>query len=206
MKTPLLCVVTLLSLCSCASSYKPVILERLSFGNEQITSGVEVSYSHNVQARSRNGWYAKKEKKFGFIAVAVKVINNTEESIELSPRNLRVYASNGDAIRLLTPMEYAEKVHQRTGRHLLHALYGPWIFVNEIDASGNARTNVFILPVGAVVGIYNALRASKANRINVETLNGNAIWNKWVDPGETVHGTILIAARHGDDLVFRFDK
>lgn len=190
---------------SCSSKYRPVKLERFSYNDEQVSNGVQISYAHNIQYSSRNKWYTKKERKFGMIAVAVKVENNSGETIDLSPANLRVYGPNGVARRLYTPMEYGEKVKQRTGRHLLHALYGPWVVSWETDASGNVDTNVFFLPVGAVIGIGNALRASKANRINIETLDRNAIWNKSVEPGEIVYGTLLMAGLHGDDLTFVYN-
>lgn len=200
-------IILCLTFFSCASSYKPVSLERFSYQDEQQASNdVKVSYAHNLQFSSRNKWYTKKEKKFGMIAVAVKVENLSQETIELSPANLRVYGPNGVARRLYTPMEYGEKVKQRTGRHLLHTLYGPWVVSWETDASGNVDTNVFFLPVGAVIGIGNAIRASKANRINIETLDRNAIWTKTVDPGEIVYGTILMAGLHGDDLTFVYKR
>jgi hypothetical protein len=190
---------------SCASTYKPVMLQKFAYEDEQFHNGIEISYAHNLQYLSRNKWYTKKEAKFGMIAVAVKVENNSDESVELSPANFKVYGPNGVARRLYTPLEYGEKVKQRTGRHLLHALYGPWAVSWETDANGNVESNVFFLPVGAIIGIGNAVRASKANRINIENLDRNAIWNKIVDPGETVYGTILIAGVHGDELTFVYE-
>lgn len=197
--------VFLLLFSSCASTYKPVTLDQFSYDDDQISNGVQVSYAHNLQYMSKNRWYTKKEKKFGMIAVAVKVENKTNESIQLYPENFRVLGPNGVARRLYTPVEYGEKVRQRTGRHLLHALYGPWIFTWETDSYGNIDTNVIFLPVGAVIGIGNAIRASKANRINVENLDRTAIWNKTVEPGEVVYGTLLIAGMHGDELSFFYE-
>lgn len=185
---------------SCASTYKPVMLENFSYQDERLNDGIQISYAHNIQYHSKNRWYTKKENKFGMIAVAVRVENNSEETIELSPLNLKVYGSNREARRLYTPMEYGEKVRQRTGRHLLHALYGPWAVSWETDQYGNVDTDVLFIPVGAVIGIGNAIRASKANRINVETLDRNAIWNKIVEPGQVVYGTMLMAGIHGEDL------
>ena len=190
---------------SCASSYKPVIFERLSFYEPQNFNGVEVSYALNIQRATRNGWYARKERKFNMVAIAVKVVNNTDEVIQLTPANLRLYGADGVPRRLFTPQEYGEKVRQRTGRHLLHTLYGPWIFVTEVDAAGNVDTNVFLLPVGAAVGVYNALRASKANRMNIETLNGNTIWNRILEPGEKVYGTMLAAGMPGERFKIIFE-
>ncbi|HEY0744910.1 MAG TPA: hypothetical protein VGD40_25760 [Chryseosolibacter sp.] len=192
-------------LSSCSSTYKPVVLERFSYDDDQISNGVQVSYAHNLQYISRNRWYTKKEKKFGMIAVAVRVENKTGETIQLYPENFRVLGPNGVARRLYTPVEYGEKVRQGTGRHLLHALYGPWIFTWETDTYGNIDTNVIFLPVGAVIGIGNALRASKANRINVENLDRSAIWNRTVEPGEVAYGTLLIAGVHGDELSFFYE-
>jgi hypothetical protein len=191
-------------LCSCSSKYRPVMLQQFSYGDNQISGGIEISYAHNIQYTSDNRWYTRKEKKFGMIAVAVKVENNSDETIELSPANLKVLGSNGDARRLYTPLEYGEKVKQRTGRHLLHALYGPWIFVEQ-TGPGGSDTQIIPLPVGALIGIGNAVRASNANRINIETLDRNAIWNKRVDPGEIVYGTILMAGNHGEQLHFFYE-
>jgi hypothetical protein len=181
------------SLFSCSSTYRPIFLDKLFYEKAQVREDIKISYANNIQYTSRNKWYAKKEVKFGMVAVAVKVENTSQEIIELSPANLKVFGANGEARRLYTPLEYGNKVKQRTGRHLLHALYGLWI------------NNIFI-PVGLVVGIGNAARASKANRTNIGNLDRNAIWNKRVDPGEIVYGTILIAGTHGDELTFVYER
>ena len=58
------------------------------------------------------------------------------------------------------------------------------------------------MPIGVGVGIGNAVRASKANRTNVANLDQNAIWNRLVEPGEVIYGTVLLSGVHGEDLNF----
>ena len=94
-KTLILCVSLLFT--SCSSKYRPLMLQRLPYQDEKSQGDVVFSYAHNIQYHSDNKWYAKKERKFGMVAVAVRVQNNSEQTIELSPANLKVYGANGEA-------------------------------------------------------------------------------------------------------------
>ena len=191
---------------SCASTYKPVNLNGFTYADKKTYEGVEFSYVHNIQFLSDNAWYTRKEKKFGMVAVAVKIVNNSQTSFVITPDNFKVFSSDGIQKKFLTPEEYTRRVKQRTGRHMLHALWGPWALSWQEDSSGNVETHFIYLPVGALVGLGNTIRASNANKANIGTLKSNALWDKIVKPGETITGTILIPGYHGEELNFELIK
>jgi hypothetical protein len=191
---------------SCASTYKPVNLNGFQYSDKKTQDGVEFSYTHNIQYLSDNAWYTKKERKFHMIAVAIKVVNNSSTPFVLTPENFKVMSADGVEKQFFDPEEYGKKVKQRTGRHMLHALWGPWAVSWSTDNNGNTESHFIYLPVGALVGIGNAVRASNANKHNVQTLKSNSLWDRIVKPGETVTGTILIPGWHGEELTFDLKK
>jgi hypothetical protein len=207
-KTYRLLVIISIALCfaGCASTYKPVNLNAFQYSNQKEKDGVEFSYAHNIQYFSDNGWYRKKERKFNMIAVAVKVVNNSSEPFVLTPENFKIMTADGIEKPILEAEEYAKKIKQRTGTHLLHTLWGPWSISWQEDANGNIESHFFFLPIGAIVGIGNAVRANNANKNNLQTMKANSIWDKIVKPGQTVTGTVLIRGIHGEELVFDLKK
>jgi hypothetical protein len=102
------------------------------------------------------------------------------------------------------PLRVTLRGQQHTGFHLLHALWGPWFVSWQEDASGNTDVDFVYIPVGAIVGIANTMRASNANKAHLEMLNSNEIWNKEIKPGEVVYGVVTIPAMGIEEFGFRF--
>lgn len=199
-------IISTIFLTSCASTYKPINFKALPYTNKKTYNDVEFSYVHNIQFLSDNAWYTKKEKKFAMVAVAISITNNSQTPFVLTPENFKVLSADGIEKKLLSPDEYTKKVKQRTGRHMLHALWGPWAISWSEDQNGNTDTNFIYLPVGAIVGLGNAIRANNANNANLTSLKANTLWDRIVKPGETVTGTILIPGTHFDELKFDLVK
>jgi hypothetical protein len=187
---------------SCASSYKPFNLRDYQYSSgHNILDSLSISYAPGLQGISDNGWYARKERKYKMTALAVRIENSSSTPLTISNEDLRV--SVGDQTRkLFSPEEYSAHVKQRVGIHLLHTLYGPWITVSTVDQYGRSETDVYFIPVGAVIGIINATKASKANRSNAADIRRLQIWNKPIKPGETIYGVILTEGRRYDNFKF----
>lgn len=190
---------------SCASTYKPVNLTSYAYDRSYlIKDSLQVSYQYNIQQLSGNRRYARKEKKRNMTSVAVKIKNLSASPVTLTRNTFQVYSEN-QAANIYSPVEYSKKVKQRVGLHLLHSLWGPWALSWKEDSNGETNFNFIYIPVGAIVGIGNSVRASNANKQNRATQEQNEIWNKRIDAGQTLYGLIAISAPMQDKLGFSYN-
>lgn len=189
-------------LIGCASSYKPFNLRDYHYSSKHnLLDSLSIAYVPGLQRISDNGWYARKERKYKMTALAVRIENTSSTPITIRKEDLRASVGNNTK-KLFTPEEYSAHVKQRVGIHLLHTLYGPWVTVSSVDQYGRTETDIYFIPVGAVIGIINATKAGKANRSNAADIRRLQIWNKVVNPGESVFGIILVEGGRFDDFVF----
>ena len=188
----------------CATSYKPVTTSLYPYRskssvNEQITIG----YDYDVQQMSNNKRYSNSEKNNNMAAVALRIENNSDQAIIITKESLLIFKA-GIQVQSITPLEYTKRVKQKGGFHLFHALWGPWAFSYNTNSYGQTDTKFFYLPVGAVIGLGNAIKASNANALHLATLQSNEIWGKQVLPGEKAYGIILIRAFGYEELRFEY--
>jgi hypothetical protein len=196
---PVLCIILTFS---CASTYKPVNLPSYAYDRSYlIKDSLQVSYQYNIQQLSGNRRYTRKEKKRNMNSVGVKITNVSSSPITLTRNSFQVYSKSG-VKNIHSPLEYSKKVKQRVGMHLLHSLWGPWAMSWEEDGNGETDFNFIYIPVGAIVGIGNSVRARNANKENRKTQEQNEIWNKRIDAGQTLYGLIAISAPKQDTLGF----
>lgn len=192
---------TLLMSAGCASLYRPVNPISFPYTNAQDTDSLKISYLFDVQKITQNKRYAAKETKHGMKAVAIKIENLSQTPVQITQESL-IISSQGARVSILSPEEYAKKVKQRVGAHLLHALYGPWALSWSEDAKGETDVDFIYIPVGAIIGIGNAIRADKANKTNAMTLQMHAIWGKEVGPHQTLYGLVPVKTTGSDTLNF----
>jgi hypothetical protein len=199
-------IATTLLFVACASTHKPIMLTAYHYSTPQeLNDSIAVSYNTNVQRISDNGWYAKKEDKRGMVAIGVKVVNYSSQPIVLTKENFGVYGRDSRK-PVLTSLEYSQKIKQRVGIHLLHALYGPWAITWDTDPQGHSTDVHFIyIPIGALIGIGNAIRASRANQNNAADINRLQIWNKTIPARGELTGIILLRGFPDESLSFRLE-
>jgi hypothetical protein len=177
----------------CASTYKPVTLNNMVYmDTKNAGDSLKVSYRFGVQQLTNNRRYAKKEIKHNLAAVAVKIENVSTVPLSVSRSTFKVGSATGAKV-VYSPMAYSAKVKQRVGLHMLHALWGPWGISWREDEYGSTDVKGYYIPVGLIVGIGNAVRASNANKKHLEMLNHYEIWNKEILPGESLYGIISIS-------------
>jgi hypothetical protein len=187
----------------CASSYKPVVLKSFPYTDvKTIGDSLRVSYAYDIQALSKNRRYANKERKYGYSAVALKIENTSPAAVTLTRQNFNVYQDAEQKI-IMSPSAYTLKVKQRVGLHMLHALWGPWGISWSEDADGETNVSGFYIPVGAIVGMGNAIRASNANKANKASLEENEIWSKPIQSGSTLYGIISLSSNRKGPLDFK---
>lgn len=193
----------LLALASCATTYKPLSTPALNFQNKSAAKDkLEVSYLYDVQALSNNKRYSKKERKFGFAAIGLKITNTSDQPITLTRQNFKILA-NGSERPSVTVTEYTGKVKQLSGLFLLHALWGPWAYTyEENSATGVSKSSFKYIPVGAIVGLINALVAGSANKNHLTAMQQNEIYGKAIEPGKTLHGVAIVQMLSYEPLTF----
>jgi hypothetical protein len=190
----------------CASSYRPVNPNGFPYGDAQhVGDSLRVSYVTDIQRLTQNKRYATKELKRGMKAVGIKIENISDRKVRITQENLRLF-SHGVRTQILSPEQYAKKVKQRVGAHLLHALYGPWAISWSEDARGETDVDFIYIPVGAIIGIGNAIRADNANKANIKTLQMNSIWGKEIGPHETLYGLVPVMSTGDAPLEFTLIK
>jgi hypothetical protein len=188
----------------CATSYKPVTTSLYPYRNKSsVNEQIAISYDYDVQHMSNNKRYSNSEKKNSLAAVAVRVENKSDQAIIITRESLLIFKTDIQ-VQPIAPLEYTKRVKQKGGFHLFHALWGPWAFSYSTNSTGQTDTKFFYLPVGAIIGLGNAIKASNANALHLATLQSNEIWGKQVLPGEKVYGIILIRAFGFEELRFEF--
>jgi hypothetical protein len=198
----IIALVAMMTMC-CASTYKPVAVESFEFSNAYtLNDTLRISYQYDVQKTTGNKRYARKERKRKMASVAVKIENISSAPVTITRNNFKVYAEN-KARDVYTPAAYAKKVKQRVGMHLLHSLWGPWAMSWQ-EKDGETEFHFIYIPVGAIVGVGNAIRASNANKQNLRTQEDNEIWNRSINSGETLYGLIALPSSEKDTLTFSY--
>jgi hypothetical protein len=174
-------------LISCASYFRPIVPQSMSYGVMQ--SGDEISYAwrYNVLAESKNKKYARKELNHGIQLLAVQVQNTGSEEIVLR-EHAKFYM--GDKLVLpMEPQQIQQQVKQLSGLYMLWSLL--WVIITTCDSFD---CSIIPLPVGLVIGIGNLGKASRANKDLLAELSANNILDKRIAPGETATGLVGIAS------------
>src|SRR4051794_37581036 len=87
----------LFSAMGCASTYKPLDPASFTYSRSfEIKDTLRVSYLYKAQAMTRNKRYDKRERRYGMAAVAVKIENLTDSTIELTRSNFGISSPNGN--------------------------------------------------------------------------------------------------------------
>ncbi|HMG92839.1 MAG TPA: hypothetical protein VK589_22435 [Chryseolinea sp.] len=183
-------------LCSCARSYRPVLVGNLNYESSANWENVEMRYKYDVLRQSGNKKYAKKEIAKNIRVIAVQFTNMSDRPVNFS-EDVVIYS--GSRIIIPLPPELAKKgLKQIAPLHLLWCLL--WVNISTCDGYDCSST---LLPVGPAIGLFNMLKASGANKNLLAELTRYNMLNKTIDPGETLNGLITIAAESGQALQIR---
>jgi hypothetical protein len=180
-------------LVSCASSYKPIIPDRLSFPSSTEAAGVKMSYHYNVLDFTRNKRYAKKEPIKGVRVLAVELTNETGKPLIFN-EDIQLYAGDTRA-ELLPPDVIKKELRQQGGWYMFWSLL--WVVITKCD---DGDCSVVPLPIGALIGVINLGKANGANNGLLMQLSRHDLRNKIIPPGETVYGLVGIRTLRQDPL------
>lgn len=193
-------------LTSCGVSYKPLNLETLPYQNSaKLKENVTVSYLYDVQTATKNRRYAKKERKSGLAAVAVRIKNESDQPITLTNEKLSVFVTGGSEKPALPVTSYTNVVKQHPPVHLLHALWGPWQYSYWEDSRGRHSSFKYI-PVGAAVGLINLIIAAGGNKKHLEQMSTHQLYGQTIEPGKTVNGIVILQMSNYEPLTFQLKE
>ena len=173
-------IVLIFAFSSCATKYKNINLQSQSYSNTEISEELIYSYKYDVLRSAGNKKYGKKEDKYDFKIVGVKIENLTNQEIDVG-KDLEFKV--GD--RIIHPLEtksITDKIKQPVYTHLLYGL----IWVDFKPGS----VDDLVLPVGAPIAAYNVITASKANSNFKNEFREYSLIDKTILPKETIFGFI----------------
>ncbi|MFZ6009788.1 MAG: hypothetical protein ACOYXT_05510 [Bacteroidota bacterium] len=180
-------------LMGCASAYRPVMPNRISYKESFEDNGLKLQYRYNILKEAGNKKYAAKESRSGIRLVAVEFTNNSEQTVTFG-QNVGVFSGNRELVPL-KPEEVRREIRQVAGLYMIWSAF--WIVINNCD---NDDCTSIPLPVGALIGLGNMSAAKAANRNMLHDLRRYDLSGKTIGPGETVYGILPLAVIEGDVL------
>jgi hypothetical protein len=190
MKKPLIgliAITIILIFTSCAATYKRINPPLVKY--PAIDEAGTFSYQYDVIRRAGNKKLAKKELKAYMHVVAIKIYNNTGQTLEYG-KNYKIFSGIHEAA-LLGPQITGDIVKQKSGYHLFYLLFTT-MTLNTDDGTGNGSSIPIGLVIGPALAFGNMAVAATANKRFRSELVAFDIENKVIAPGETVYGLITL--------------
>lgn len=173
-------------LIGCASNYKTINPDLLSYDYTESKDGLKTGYRYGVLETKENKKNAKKEWKKGIRVVAVEITNETDKAITI---NKDVNFFSGDnQLGLMTPEEIKSRVGQVPAAHLPYLLFS--FLVLQVGEGFTAENYPIGLVLGPGLTIGNMSMAASANKKFLTELQDYNVINRELQPGETVNGLI----------------
>ena len=137
-------------------------------------------------------------------AIAVQIDNLSKETKMIDQNSFRLLSVDSQ-ITSYSSKQYLQKVRQHTALYMLHAVYGPHLFYTETDENDITKSQYYYIPIGALIGLHNTIRAIRANHKNRKLIEENSLWNnEVVKPGETIRGIVIIPPIQDTRLKFSY--
>jgi hypothetical protein len=179
---------------SCAGSYKSISPENTHYEAKAESNGVVLQYKYGVLGENGNKKYVKKESKNFIKVAAVKLTNNTANTIDVS-RDIK-FSSGPNQFSPLEPTLAHSRLKQTVPIYLLYLLLTPLRMYETTYVNGVPHESRVIFPIGVIVGpgitLYNMITAGTANNRLLDNLQKYSVLNKQIAPGETLHGIVVI--------------
>ena len=203
LKIALLLTITVL-MNSCASGYKMINPDKLSYNSKNEFQGVTLEYKYNLLEKK----YAKKELKKGVRLVAIKIKNNSEKDLTFG-KDLLLTDSNGKSISIYENKRTLLMLKQQPASYLWYLLLTPMnLYTSKTNSYGGQETTSST-PIGLVVGPGlaggNFIAASSANKKFESEILEYDIIGRVIKKGEIVHGLIGIISDNYESLKVKLE-
>lgn len=189
----------ILFLTSCASGYREINPEGITYHSASRQPDVSMEYKYDLLRKK----YSKKEQKEDVRLIAVRITNNTERDLVFG-RDIKVAYDNGNQLDLLGREKVFSKLKQHPASYLFYLLLSPIsAFSSTTDAYGN-ETSSSSFPVGVIIGPGlaggNLFAAVSANKKFKNELSDYDIVGKTIPKGKTVYGLLGLKADNYEAL------
>lgn len=173
----------------CAGSYSLIRPASINSYTPGVQSGpIEMSYQFDaLRQNGRNKKYVKKEAKYGYHVVAVRIKNNWDREINFT-RDLNLLY--GERSTAPVPAAIAtQDIRQGVPIYLLYILLNINVGGTTDPRTGVTSGGTF-LPTGPFIAGGNMLVASGANSNLRKEFTAHDLTNRVIRPGETVYGIL----------------
>ncbi|WP_396601974.1 hypothetical protein [Algibacter sp. R77976] len=198
-----LLIVVVISLFSCASTYKTIYPNTVNYLSESKVEGLKLEYKYDLLDKK----YAKKEVKKGVKLVALKITNNTDRDLIVGKDFSLVYA-NGSDVNILDLEKTFVSLKQSPATHLLYLLLTPLNLYTTESQNGFQQTTSST-PIGLVIGpglaAGNMIAAGSANKKFKNEISENNIYGSVIKKGETKVGLVGIKSFSHDALKLKLN-
>ncbi len=164
---------------SCASLYRPIHPEQLSYSNNTKEEHIEYSYIQDVLSFTGNKKYAKIEDRLGIKVLSVSLKNTSDKDINIT-KDLLFKVDSRESY----PMEsysVTSRIKQGSIGYLLWCLF-------TIQIGDENESTLY--PIGIPIAALNMLSAGNANSAFRKEFNQHNMIGKTVAPGETLTGLL----------------
>ncbi len=183
---------------SCASRYRTIEPQKLSYNSHHEENGVLLEYKYDLLRKK----YAKKEKKKDVRLVAIKIENNSGQDLTYN-KDFTITYDNGSQPVLMEKENLFRSLKQKPATHLFYLLLLPVNFEVTSSSNGIAESSSSF-PIGLILGPAlaggNLIAASSANKKFKEELETYDLREKTIQNGETVYGLIGLRSDNYDAL------
>lgn len=189
----------LMLLLSCATRYRAIKPEELSYSAKNENNCIRYSYKYDVLAIRGNKKHTRKESKYHIKVVAVEFTNISDSAINLKD-DLIIRVGNNQVIPM-EPKVVKARIHQNVPIYLLYS----FIFVYKTECNyGGCETQRY--PIGIPIAIGNMLLAGTSNQKFLKELEKYNLDNISIKPGETKHGIVCFNAINNEPISFKLNN
>lgn len=197
--TLLVTVVVLMN--SCASGYKEINPQSINYSSRDESNYVKLEYKYNIL---KNNKYQKKEKKNNLKLVALKITNNSTESVVFG-RDVKLTNQNGSELPILQNDVVYKSLKQKPGTYLWYLLLSFFTY-QEINNGVVTKTIPVGLVAGAGIAGGNMIVSSSANDRFKTELSAYDLTGKTISPGKSIYGVVGVFTNSYDVIKVKVTK
>ena len=199
----ILLLLAIVSVTSCASSYKTIKPDNIAYISSETTGDVKLEYKYELLHKK----YEKKETNKGVKLVAVKITNNSNQDLTFG-RDLTLEYANGNEIHIMEKDKVFKALKQHPATHLFYLLLTPLNLYTAKTNEYGMQEETSSFPIGLIIGPAlaggNLLTASSANKKFKNELEEFSIHGTTIKSGETKVGLIGIRSESFEALKLNF--
>lgn len=181
---PVLCILGLMFMASCASTYTAISPENNNYTSTVTTDSVRVDYRYETLPKK----YARKAELNAVRLVSIRVTNNSGKDL-IFGQGLNLTYQNGNPVSLIDNNTAYRYLSQTSEAYLLYLLLTPLKLINGTNE----------MPIGYIVGpgtaLLNFFTADGANKQFKNELITYSMIGKTIPNGGVLDGIVAIRSR-----------